>query len=242
MTTWSALETPQRDDIDRTPVAAGPSTESRRLLNPQAVEALLATELQQLTFHDREGIQEEIHGIRSLAPKETPAMVEEALRRLEEEVKKLPHKPAYDRAVMLRSRYVRHDRAFRIKFLRAELYDARKAAVRFVGYLEMLAEHFGEATLMRPLLLDDLRGDDAIHVVKEGKMQLLPTRDRFGRRVMCVVGAFGKGHSRAGRVRSLLLLSLILCAVALSRRRVRNPFLRPLYYRMGETCLYSISQ
>jgi hypothetical protein len=167
-------------------------------VNPRDVDVLLSAELKQLTLEDREDIQEEIHGIRSLARRESHEMMRDALRRLEVEIGRIPHKPAYDRALELGSLYV-HDRSFRIKFLRADLYDVRKAAIRFMGHLEMLLEYYGEQALMRPVMYSDL-GVEEVHVLKKGNIQVLPSRDRFGRRVLCVVGGFGEGNSRPARV------------------------------------------
>jgi len=38
-------------------------------------------------------------------------------------------------------------------------------------------------------------------LIKEGRLQLMPSRDRFGRRIVVFVGAYGKGYSHANRFR-----------------------------------------
>jgi hypothetical protein len=156
------------------------------IVDPKAVDSLLAQQLHQMSFQDREDIQEEIHGTKALCPKESPEMMDRALVQLEREIQLVNPKPAYDRAVARNSRYV-HDRAFRIKFLRAELHDASRAAVRLTMHLDMAFEYFGEQALMRPPLLEDL-GREGIRMLRDGRIQALPSRDRSGRRILCSIG------------------------------------------------------
>ena len=48
-------------------------------LPQQAVDNLLSKELLQLSLKDRTAIQEEIHGVKCLAPEETPELLEASL-------------------------------------------------------------------------------------------------------------------------------------------------------------------
>ena len=97
--------------------------------SPQDMEHMLSKELHQLSFNDRNAIQEEIHGVRNAAPEETPEGMEEGLAQLQQELQAIPpnQKAAYTKACLSPQSYV-HDRSFLLKFLRADLYDCKAAA------------------------------------------------------------------------------------------------------------------
>jgi hypothetical protein len=155
------------------------------LENPFDVDTMLARELQDLSYYDRNIIQEEIHGVTSMAPSPSPQQIDEALHQLQVEVDRIPspHRRGYEVAVALRSHYVLHDRDFRIKFLRADLFNARAAAGRFTKQLDLLLDFFGVQALLRPLRLDDLSKAERDYM-KLGNNQVLPSRDRAGRLVV----------------------------------------------------------
>lgn len=178
-------------------------------VDPKAVEALLARELEQMSFEDREMMNEEIHGVRTLALDETPEMLEEGLRQLVIELETLPSTPCYDEAMGMSSPYVQ-DRSFKLKFLRAEMFDARKAAIRLEKYLSFHQLHFGTEALMRPIYLADLDKDD-LEVLRMGNIQLLPSRDRSGRRILSRIGDMGGTiHSMRSKVRRMIVVIITL--------------------------------
>jgi hypothetical protein len=162
-------------------------------VDPKEVDDLLSRELQQMSFQKRSAIQEEIHGVHDAAVVETPEMIESALQKLAQELDGVipdPKKAAYIQARSMPSSYVTRD-DFRLRFLRSELFDVSKAAEKIVGFLELLLEHYGEVALQRPIRLSDL-GKDAMDVLRAGQtMQMLPFRDRSGRRILTVVADFG---------------------------------------------------
>ncbi|OEU14256.1 hypothetical protein FRACYDRAFT_261924, partial [Fragilariopsis cylindrus CCMP1102] len=102
--------------------------------------------------------------------------------------------PTHDQQKSLYS-YIYH-KTFRLKFLRADMYDARKAAHRYLRCLECLLQYFGSYAFQRPLLYNDLcnKSQDAI---KMGYVQVLPSRDRAGRLVVFVQDAMNQttGHN-----------------------------------------------
>ena len=224
------------------------------LLNadPRSVDKLLASELNSLSFLDREALSDEMHGVRSLAPSETPGMVARAMSDFEDKIETrlrcaLTASSTLGRSI---SRYSNHnsdsirreyltgllaalketkggdDRSedensngnsnnncntkyahalsneFWIKFLRAELFDTKKAADRYVECIDFLVDYFGPKALERPLCLSDLDKEE-MKLIKEGRLQLMPSRDRFGRRIVVFLGAYGMGYSHANRVRTL---------------------------------------
>lgn len=156
------------------------------------VDAILANELSRLSFQDRNLIQEEIHGVRSMAPMETEQTVKNALFLLEQSIEQLPisDKRAYLSAKLM------EDEAFvltidmKLCFLRAELFDPSKAAARYAKYLHLLSKHFGPVALQRPLQYSDLTRKEQ-ELCRYGNNQILPTRDRAGRLVIVHHGAMG---------------------------------------------------
>jgi hypothetical protein len=72
------------------------------------------------------------------------------------------------------------DPEFRIKFLRAELYDFHKAAIRVTKWLDLLKKYFGDVALTRQIKFVDLTQQEQ-RILLEGNQQILPSRDRSGR-------------------------------------------------------------
>jgi hypothetical protein len=153
----------------------------------------LSEALFSLSFEDRNAIEEEVHGVSCMAPEETRTFLEESLCKFHQELAEIDHKPAYDRAQELRegnppgrpSSYI-HERGFKLRFLRCELFDARKAANRYCKFIDVSLELHGETALERPIRMSDL-GREEMTMLREGSSQVLPYRDRSGRRIMCGV-------------------------------------------------------
>ena len=171
--TWNSLSVSKVSGILR--------IDDNSILNPKDVDAMMANSLNKLSFRDRTVLQEEIHGVGSLAPEEAPEMVDKALSDFQTELDKLhpDSRIFYDRAISLNSKYV-HSPEFRLKFLRADLFDAKKAAMRFANYLQYGHRYFGDVALMRPLRFEDLTVEEQ-EMMREGIGQVLPSRDRSGR-------------------------------------------------------------
>jgi len=159
-------------------------------VDPEEVNIMLAKELNKLTFNSRESINEEIHGVSCLAPKETPELLETALNKLSSAIEDIPcaDKQAFIQSQELfpNNRYV-NDRRFRLMFLRCELFDVKRAAIRLVRYLDFVIEIFDnkKELLARPIRLSDLN-PTSMKLLRSGCLQLLPVRDSAGRRVFAV--------------------------------------------------------
>lgn len=147
-----------------------------------------------LPFKDRNAISEEIHGVSCMAPEESPELLGSALYNLSVELDQIEDKPAYNRAqemymsnsgVGMQYGYV-NTNEFRLRFLRCELFDAKKAAARIVKYLDLVCETWGPYALTRPFRLSDLTKEE-MSFLRGGDYQLMPYRDRSGRRVLCIV-------------------------------------------------------
>ena len=153
----------------------------------QNVDQILSGEMESLSFKDRNLIQEEIHGVTNLCPEENPQMIQQALREMQDHIDKIENKTVYNQISPFS--YI-HTDTFRLRFLRCELYDCKKAAERLLKFTEYMNEEFDMEVLERPLMLTDLqtkggeRGKEIMDFFKQGYTQLLPFRDRSGRRVL----------------------------------------------------------
>jgi hypothetical protein len=169
-------------------------------VDPEAVDNLLAKELKEMSFQTRTEIYEEIHGVRTFAVDETPQLLQESLRQLKFQIGKIPfeEKRAYQTAPI--HSYV-HGDDFQLRFLRADLMDPTKAAIRMVNFLDLLVEYYGPIALQRPIQLSDL-GKESMDILKAGQtLQMLPFRDRSGRRILTCVTDFGLQYNYDDRVR-----------------------------------------
>lgn len=156
-------------------------------IDPNEIDQMLTKELHNLTVQDRESINEEVHGVQCLAPTENPGMLQSSLKSLSTELDSIREKPAFNRSQELGTTYV-NTADFRLRFLRAELFDVKKAATRLVNFLEFLMELFDgkEELLVRPFRVTDFAKNE-MAILKAGNFQLLPYRDRSGRRVLSIV-------------------------------------------------------
>jgi hypothetical protein len=77
-------------------------------------------------------------------------------------------------------------------FLRAESFDAYKAASRMVAFFDEKYKLFGAEKLTKDIVLADLDPDD-ISALENGYYQRLANKDSAGRKVFC-----GFEHVRAG--------------------------------------------
>jgi hypothetical protein len=81
---------------------------------------------------------------------------------------------------------------YRLRFLRTTLFDVQKAALRYCKWLDLLVDYFGEIVLTRPPYLTDL-DEASCRYLKEGRVQVLPSRDRSGRRILACLRHIGDG-------------------------------------------------
>jgi hypothetical protein len=150
----------------------------------QINDAELARELNELSVNERETVFEEIHGVTEL-PEEAPDFVVECIKRFDHEIAELPKKRrvALDKAIFLKPS-IETDVKFKLMFLRAEYYDAFKAARRLTKYFENKQKLFGEDKLVKKITLDDLDKED-MELFQKGGFLILPHKDRSGRPICC---------------------------------------------------------
>jgi len=195
---------------------------NRRTIVPDesmAIDHLLSRELLKLSVNDRTAVQEEIHGVRCLAIRETPELIQRGLNEFRVELDKIPKdkKRTYDecrvRAMLYQdeqeSCYALHD-AFKLRFLRVELFDAAKAALRFANYLEFVREFWGtEIALKRLIRFSDFTKAE-MKLFRKGYFQVLPFRDHSGRRVLTLLGGFNPEVDPVMRVKALFYITDVL--------------------------------
>ena len=92
---------------------------------------------------------------------------------------------AVSETVYTKNHYAIDDDDFRLRFLRVELFDVQKAVNRFLAYLNLAHKFWGEIALERPIYLKDLLADEDVRkILKQGFHQILPFRDRSGRKII----------------------------------------------------------
>jgi len=183
------------------------------ILSPDAVDDLLSKELLQLSLNDRNAIVEEVHGVLTLAPDETPQFLEEALLRLSKELDNIPNhspsKAAYLKSQKLPQTYV-NSNDFRLRFLRCDLFNAKMAATRMLVFLDLASDLFGADLLQRPVRITDLSRDGE-KLCRDGYVQVLPYRDGAGRPIIAWVGNFAmQGGTDRNRLRVILYICYAL--------------------------------
>lgn len=177
----------------------------------KSVDELLAGELNKLSFKKRELINEEIHGVHlyNADVEESPEFLSKSFHQLDIELQKLrPGCAALDRSQRLfgATTYLNTDE-FRIRFLRCDLFDYKKAASRLCEYAEFMLEIFGDFALQRRPYLTDLT-DFEMRILEAGGYQVLPGRDRAGRRI---IGNLAFDAPKEFGVMSRLRVSAYIC-------------------------------
>ncbi len=165
--------------------------------NYDKADAFLSNELLGLSVNDRNAIHEEIHGVRCLAPEESPKLIVKSLREFWATVAALPDskKTAYEQCRSIAAsrkiankrnktkHYAIDEPSFHLRFLRSELFDAQKAAIRYVNYLNFVYKLWGRIALEREIKFSDFNKEEA-RLFRKGNYQLLPVRDQSGRKVI----------------------------------------------------------
>lgn len=202
-TNCSSLQEDHDDDIDAIfPEDISPTSADAATYNPVApadMDALVAKQMAELSMKDREKVYFDIHGVADEIP-ETPEFIDNKLQEFDYEFKQLispssSSNPdwvkAYELAYSLSPDYV-SNRAFRLSFLRADLFDPAQAAQRFARHWQAKLELFGPEALVQSITQDEHLTPDSIEALYSGLSQYLPLRDRAGRLV--VVSFYHPNH------------------------------------------------
>ena len=154
------------------------------------LSSLIASELTKLSIEDRVKALEEVHGVVENI-EEDPVEIKRLIEQVKEELKRLRYKQAYEKAAFLSSTYVNNPE-FVLHFLRTDNHNARHAAIRLAEHFKFKLDLFGEHTLVRDILYDDLTADEQL-ILNSGFVQTLPALDTAGRQiVVCNMNEFLK--------------------------------------------------
>jgi hypothetical protein len=197
----------------------------------QEAYALLRKEMIGMSVEERQQSLHDIHGVSEDVIHEEPGFVRAKLEEMEMELSKLTMgKEAYMQAEAQSKEYVS---CHSLKFLRAEIFDARLAAGRMIRFFEEKKKLFGPDKLTKEIKLCDLDREDQ-KFLERGNLQILPQRDRAGRRIMSwMLMIRGKSdHNRereeeemtSSRVRSNWWISLVVFLAIMPAVAVREIF------------------
>ena len=191
-----------------------------------AMERIWAKELYEMDPSERQDITNEIHGVQSSrAIQETPEVISEGVQSLRDYIHQTMEfdlntgedfvpdvtKKAYKRFMASELKeggnevpYIDRQK-FLLKFLRACRFDIEKAGQRYFRCLQLMHELFGNISFKRPLMMMDLTNRE-VQYLKKGQMQLLPSRDRAGRRIFAFSGREDRTFTIREKYRTLSYL------------------------------------
>lgn len=152
--------------------------------DPDIVDSIIAAEISKLSVEDREKAYLDIHGVPQLID-ESPDLIQARLLEMEDALEGLPNREAYDLAISMDAEYVMNGE-FRLRFLRADLFNAKKAAIRFCRHFQLKMDLFGAEKLALDITQDDLE-KETMDLLYSGYGRILPHRDQAGRLVNVII-------------------------------------------------------
>ncbi|CAJ1945936.1 unnamed protein product [Cylindrotheca closterium] len=180
-------------------------------VDPKAVDSLIAKEMAVLTPKEREQSYLDVHGI-SEAVEETPQLIEASQQAMELEIlRQQDHdRKAYDLAAFMNRSYV-EDAKLRLCFLRAEMFDPKKAALRYIQFFEAKLDLFGKDLLTMDITQDDFEQED-MDALYSGYAQFLPDRDCAGRAInLWISNSTHESSSTKAMLRREFYRAMIAC-------------------------------
>ncbi|CAJ1970007.1 unnamed protein product [Cylindrotheca closterium] len=169
------------------------------------VDSLIAKRMSSISAVDREKTYLDVHGISSDENKETPELVHKSLLQVQYEIGRLTEKEAYDLAVSMDRTYVCNP-DFVLAFLRADVFDAKRAAARLARHFQLKLKLFGKDRLVVDITQDDLDKDD-MEALYSGYGRFLPNKDRAGRTINFVLA--GKKSTTISMLRRAFYNSMV---------------------------------
>lgn len=216
------------DDVIATLQNPTPTSEPSETL----ADWVLAQGLLQLSTEDREKVYHDVHGL-SDEIEESAEFVDENLAKLGEELSKIRNKEAYNAAKAIDQAYV-EKRDFRLQFLRAESFDAKKAALRIARHFQAKSDLFGRDKIARDILQSDLEKED-LECLYAGYEQFLPARDCAGRVVFIQVAH--PNHKRMSEQSKLRRFYYQMYQLFRDDVETQTKGIVAVIYMMGEMCL-----
>ena len=160
------------------------------------------TELNKLSIEERDEVTCDVHGINAVSEDPELFLISKCVESFESEITLIPtsEKEAYSIALEQNPKYVM-DKNFLLMFLRADQFDTKAAAARFVAFFQVKLELFGRDKLGRDIRVDDLDEDD-IACLESGYAQVLNARDRADRAIFMLMPMIKKFKTMENRVRA----------------------------------------
>ena len=153
--------------------------------NHQRLDQLIATEFSQLSVEERQETLLRMHGVNEKI-EETPELLERSLAEFSAEVETFIS-PVYAAALAENPDYIESSE-LRLRFLRADLYDSKKAAERFLKFLELKSSAFGPDAVARDIRISDFDKEGRA-ILESGVFQVLPLKDSAKRVVLVSIAA-----------------------------------------------------
>jgi hypothetical protein len=145
---------------------------------PEEMTSLFASEMNKLTFKEREVVYEDLHAV-SKPAEESVVNMGGIVDQVKEEISSIRLKAAYKKALFLNREYVDNPN-FILMFLRAAKFNAKDAAQKIIDHFKYKLELFGPDFVGREILFEDL--DEATKdALASGAVQIPPGRDIAGR-------------------------------------------------------------
>mmetsp|Transcript_12151 Transcript_12151/g.19181 ORF Transcript_12151/g.19181 Transcript_12151/m.19181 type:complete len:606 (-) Transcript_12151:24-1841(-) len=205
--------TEEDDDIDTLPINSVPITDGP-IPHPSwsLTESLIAQKMSKLSMKEREDVYYDIHGVQDAIDEDAEeGFADRKLKEMETEILKRSssERNAYNLARSNSPSFV-DDRDFRLRFLRADRFDPKLAALRYVRHYQTKLELFGKEKLGRHIVQDDL-GSEALDNLYSGMNQILPRRDNAGRLVWIWIAApHEQSYSREALLRRIFYNNMLI--------------------------------
>lgn len=167
----------------------------------KATESFFASEFRQLSVKDQTDAIDDLY-CEGGELRENPAMVRQALQDFDATLQ-TTRSSTYELAVSQNRSYV-EDRSFRLCFLRANFFNAKKAIRQMLNFLRKKATYFGERTLARDITLEDL-DEEEMKAILSGPYHVQEDRDRAGRVVIYFFSTMFDGYKAETLVRYVMI-------------------------------------
>lgn len=175
--------------------------DSRNELKPTT--DLLAAGMSKLSIQEMSKALDDVHCVGEEVTEDIE-MVRQLLVDFDDHVN-VSRNPMYEIAAKQNRVFV-EDEVFRLQFLRAQLYDAKKAVQQMMNFLKHKATYFGEDKLTKDITISDLNEDD-LRLFRSGVFNIQQDKDRSGRLVLYVMNHLFAGCTADSMVRVFVLLT-----------------------------------
>lgn len=182
------------------------------------VDAILVQGMQDLSFDELQREQEDLHGVGDLIDRENQREMDSLLKAFDDYIQCRKKNTVYESAEMLDHEYVRNP-DLRMQFLHGHRWVPNHAAEQFLKFLEIKKQLFGMDKVVKDITLDDLDEDDKENLLG-GSLQILPTTDRSGRKIVLELPGLRRFKSLKNELRARFFMLMTLRTSKVSRGAV----------------------